>query len=1067
MIRRFVISLSVFTVLLGAFSSMAGASAPAPAWGIRSISRPTNLAPGTSFGTNPEFNGNQSDYYSIIVTNIGGAPTDRGVVTVTDRLPAGLALATAGARLVTPSFGNGHQIGECTAAAQTVTCTTSEEVTVEPGKSMLMTVPLEVSESAPPTVANVVSVSGGGAPTASATEPTTISPVPAAFGLQDREVIATGPDGAPDAQAGSHPLALTTTLDFDTKLNSLGVLTTSADLRDVEVALPPGFVGNTAAVPQCSQTSLAETEGEGECPEGTQIGVATLLLNPIGEGHPAFETVPIVNLVPRPGVPAELGFNASGLIVHLTPRVRADDYGLTVSSLNTSQVVRLFGVSTTVWGVPYSRSNDAERGRCLYSEAGEEALCPAREPPRPFLTMPPSCTGPLAYGIALDSWQDPGAQLTQVLSENASGEPQGLDGCNRLEFEPSLSLAPETSATDTATGVTADVKVPQAGLLNPEGIAAADIRDTTVVLPRGVTVNPGQAAGLSACQPAEDAVGTESAPSCPAASQLGTVEIETPLLPDKLEGKIYLLRSNPPDLQILLAASADGVNVKLIGDVHLDESTDQLTTTFANTPQLPFTDLKLHFAGGPRAALVTPSTCGTYTTTSDFTPSSSPSGADATPSSSFAIDQNCQAASKFTPALQAGVASPVAGAGSSFALKLTREDGQQNVSRIQATLPEGELAKLSGVPLCPAAQAPSGECPASSQIGTTTVAVGPGSDPLYIPQPGKSPTAVYLSGPYQGAPYSLVVKTPAQAGPFDLGDVVVRAALAIDPVTTQVTATSDPLPQSLLGVPLQYRTIYIDVDRPDFMRNPTNCEPMSVSAAITSDQGTRADLSSHFQVGDCGALAFKPSLKLSLKGATKRSGVPALKAVLSFPDGNNANVHSVSTVLPRSEFIDNAHIGNTCTRVQFNAGAGGGAECPAKSVLGKAIAYSPLLEEPLEGTVYLRSNGGERELPDLVAALKGQIDVTLVGFIDSVKKSKHSEVSRIRTRFMNVPDAPVSRFVLQLAGAKKGLLQNSANLCKVKNIAQVKAVGQNGKTYDTEPVVTNDCGRKGKKPKAH
>ncbi|HET7508315.1 MAG TPA: hypothetical protein VFJ53_08160, partial [Solirubrobacterales bacterium] len=454
--------------------------------------------------------------------------------------------------------------------------------------------------------------------------------------------------------------------------------------------------------------------------------------------------------------------------------------------------------------------------------------------------------------------------------------------------------------------------------------------------------------------------------------------------------------------------------------------------------------------GGAMAPLSTPSTCGTYSARSEITPWARPDE-PVVQEIPIKIDQNCGGGG-FSPALRGGATNPIAGKRSPFGIQISRQDGEQNISRIDVTLPEGQLASLKGVAECPEALASSGNCPASSQIGVAGAEIGVGSSPLQVPQPGKAPTALFLGGPYKGAPLSLVALVPAQAGAFDLGNVVVRTALDVDPTTAQVTAKSDPLPQIIEGVPLQYRDIRIELTRPDFGVNPTSCERMAITSTLTSVSGTEAHPSAPYQVSDCASLGFGPSLKLAFKGGTKRTGHPSVRAVLKAPPGQ-ANIAKTTVILPQAQFIDNAHIGTPCTLVQFNAG-----NCPKGSVLGKATAYSPLLDKPLSGPVYFRSNGGQRELPDLVADLDGQIHVTLVGFIDSVKTGK--ETSRVRTRFLNVPDAPVSKFQIHLFGGKKGLVQNSRNLCTFTPKAKVQMTGHNGKPHNFAAKIATSCGKK-------
>jgi hypothetical protein len=418
------------------------------------------------------------------------------------------------------------------------------------------------------------------------------------------------------------------------------------------------------------------------------------------------------------------------------------------------------------------------------------------------------------------------------------------------------------------------------------------------------------------------------------------------------------------------------------------------------------------------------------------------------------IDENCTGGGTFNPTLQAGVASPVAGAISPLTIRLRRQDGEQNISRLDVTLPEGELAKLKGVEVCPDALAASGNCGKGSQVGISTTAIGTGAFPLFVPQPGKDPTALYLAGPYKGAPYSLVTKVPAQSGPFDFGLIVVRTAINVDPVTTQVIAKSDPLPQILEGVPIAYRDVRIEVQKPDFTVNPTSCEQRFVTTTITSIDGATAHPSVPFKVGDCASLDFGPKLAFKIRGGTNRGDYQALTATLT-THKHEANISRVAVTLPHSEFLAQEHIRTICTRVQFAA-----KKCPDGSIYGFAKARTPLLDKPLEGPVYLRSS--DHQLPDLVATLNGQFDIELAGRIDSVNGG-------IRNSFEVVPDAPVSRFVLKMKGGEKSLLVNSRNLCKSTSKAEVKMVGQNGKRANSRPVVRNSCGKKagGKRAKRH
>jgi hypothetical protein len=414
------------------------------------------------------------------------------------------------------------------------------------------------------------------------------------------------------------------------------------------------------------------------------------------------------------------------------------------------------------------------------------------------------------------------------------------------------------------------------------------------------------------------------------------------------------------------------------------------------------------------------------------------------------IDQGCNRG--FDPKLLAGVTHPVAGEFSPMIIDLTRDDGDQALRGFELLLPDGELARIKGVPLCPDVAASDGSCPLASKIGTVAAAAGPGPDPLWVPQPGKAQPSVYLAGPYRGSPFSVVTVVPAQAGPFDLGNVVVRSGLGLDPATNRAVVKADPLPQFFEGVGLTYRHLHVVIDRPEFSLNPTDCREMQVDSTVSSTQGAEAHPASRFQVEGCQHLKFRPRLKVRLKGGVKRGDYPALTAVLRARKGD-ANIAKTSVALPHSEFLAQEHIGTICTRVQFAA-----KKCPKGSIYGKAKAWTPLLAKPLEGPVYLRSS--DHPLPDLVAALGGELDVNLAGRIDS----SHGG---LRTTFETIPDAPVIRFVLKMKGGAKGLLTNSTDICRGRHLVTVAMQAQNGRRLKFRPPLkSSGCGTQ-KHPKAH
>jgi hypothetical protein len=842
-------------------------------------------------------------------------------------------------------------------------------------------------------------------------------------------------------QAGAHP-DFTTSFELKTDpaspADSNGLHNPYARTRDITVSLPPGLIGNPNAVGQCTTLQLTTSFEEGGCPLDSQVGIAVIRLYGV---HTLTE--PVYNMeAPGGNSVARLGLLATTLPNYINVQVRSEgDYGLTASLEGVPANEKLVSATTTLWAVPASSAHDTERltPREAFLEVKSES--PPREfglAPAPFMTNPTSCGEPLQVGFATDSYQLPGQ-----FSEASAALP-AITGCGLIAFDPRLSVLPTNSEAAAPTGLDAQLDIPQDETVG--GRATSQLRYATVTLPEGMAIAPGAADGLEACNSEQVGLETRLPAACPDASKIGNAEFDVPQLSRVLHGDVYQRTPRKGDLfGIWLVTDELGVHVKIPGEIHADPSTGQLTTVFDGTaqaggnPQVPLRRLKLHFKGGPRGVLSTPSSCATLQTDFEFTPWSG--GSPVSGNAPMTIDRGCDTGG-FGPKLSAGAVNPVAGSFSPLLTSLSAEAGEENVSGLDITLPAGLLAKLSGVPLCEGVATESGDCPPDSKIGTTTVAVGPGPSPLWVPQPGKDPTAVYLSGPYKGAPYSLVVKTPAQAGPFDLGTVVVRAAIHVDPETAQVTVKSDPLPQILEGVPLTYRTIHVDVDRPEFALNPTNCETMAVTSSITSDQGKTASPSSRFQVGSCRDLGFKPRLDLKLQGKTNRGAHPAIRATLRMPK-HGANIRRAVVALPRSEFLDQGHINTVCTRVQFAA-----EECPAGSVYGHVRAITPLLDAPLEGPVYLRSSN--HQLPDLVADLRGQIEVVLDGRIDSINGG-------IRTTFARVPDAPVSKFVLTMRGGSKGLLVNSEGLCHHSNFATANFSGQNGKARNFRPRLRDDC----------
>jgi hypothetical protein len=846
-------------------------------------------------------------------------------------------------------------------------------------------------------------------------------------------------------QAGAHA-DLTTTFRLTQKEGD-----PYARTRDVLVELPPGVIGNPQGIPRCSVFQLGNSVSESQCPQDSQVGVSEITLG--GENVGTF-LEPIYNMEPPGGdIVARFGLFAGPYPMLINVRVDPIDYSLTASIEGAPSPAFLVGASTTLWGIPAAESHDAQRLTPEEALNGE-APVDGREsglPEAPFLSNPTDCSMQRQISVTAISYQMPDAPSTKT-----AAFPQVI-GCEKLGFDPHFSAIPTNPEASAPTGLEAQLEIPQDE--TPQGRATSTLKSAVVTLPPGLTINPAAGDGLEACSPAQVGYGEKKASACPEAAKLGTVEVEVPALEDTLNGAIYQRTPEPGHLfRFWLVTDEQGVHLKLPAEIEANPLTGQLTTVFAGipslggNPQVPFSSLRMRVFGGSKAPLVTPASCGTYQTHFKFTPwSGKPSMEGNTP---MQITSGCGKGG-LNPRLFAGTDHPFAGSFSPFVMTLTRQDGEANPQSLSVTLPQGLLAKLGGVPLCADAAAATGACPAASQVGSIAAAAGVGGAPLWIPQPGKAPTAVYLAGPYKGAPYSIVAKVPAQAGPFDLGTVVNRAGIYVDPETAVATIKTDPLPQILEGVPVLYRTIHVSVDRPEFTLNPTDCDRKQIKADVVASNGATASPSTGFQATNCAKLAYSPKLKLSFKGSTKRSGNPAVKAILTQP-AKQANTAAATVILPPSQFIDQAHINNPCTRVQFNANA-----CPKASILGRAEARTPLLDQPLKGPVYFRSNGGERELPDIVADLHGPIHVTLVGFVDSVGK-KGSEIRRVRTRFANVPDAPVTKFTMNLFGGKRGLIENSDDLCRKKRVAKVRLAAQNGLVRNQGVAIGTGCRKKGR-----
>ncbi|HSC20587.1 MAG TPA: hypothetical protein VLC07_02565, partial [Solirubrobacterales bacterium] len=652
-------------------------------------------------------------------------------------------------------------------------------------------------------------------------------------------------------------------------------------VRDVDLDLPVGMVGNPTPFATCSLQLLQFLTFQ-VCPLESQVGVVRI------KTSNRTVIVPLLNMEHGADVPAMFGFKYFTSVAFIVPRVRPGDYGISAGSVKITQAEAIESVQVTYWGIPADPSHDIERyelgqGEVGHVENGEVIYNNPQgvEDPAPkvaFWTNPTSCPeSPSTFQARGDSWQHPGVFDERPLTTDLEGTPFVWEGCENLAFEPTMTPLPGTHRAHSPSGL--DVRIDLPSNEGAGGFSASTVKKTVIDFPEGVTVSPSAVGGLEACSEAQVGLGNNDPPACPSGSKIGNVTINTQLLPKPVEGEVNLARQkeNPfgSTYAVYLLAKGPGFYLKLPGELNVDQQTGRLRVVFDNLPQLPFEHVHLDFRGGPTAPLVTPDTCGNYSLTTEVFPWARPTE-PVVAKVPMPINENCAGGGEFNPRLQAGVENPVAGAKSPLVIRVTRQDGEQNLSKIEVTLPKGEIANLKGLAVCPESGAPSGNCPAGSQVGIATTALGTGAFPLFTPQPGKEPTALYLGGPYKGAPYSLITKVPAQAGPFDFGDIVVRTAIDLNPVTAQVIAKSDPLPQILEGVPIAYRDVRIEVKKPDFTVNPTSCEQRYVTTTITSVRGTEAHPTVPTKVGDCGALNFGPKLKFKVKGGTNRGDFQAL-----------------------------------------------------------------------------------------------------------------------------------------------------------------------------------------------
>jgi hypothetical protein len=917
--------------------------------------------------------------------------------------------------------------------------------------------------------------------------------------------------GAAATQAASHPYQLDFQIAFSQGgefEGQPGVAFPDGDLRELRLELPAGLLLNPSVLEQCSAfafhtprvSPFFQSDSGESCPDSSQLGTVDVTSS-LGAGEP--RRFGLFNLQPPPGVAAQLGFAPFGQQIALDLRLReAPDgsYRVTLEADNVPQSLDLSGLKLSLWGVPWGASHDGERGNCL--NEGEPtfpwAKCsvgePATYPPHSFLTMPVACSPQLAFTATATSWQQPGQVTRTALNRTSLGAVTPVTSCGTVEFSPKPLGFLTTTKASSGSGYNFRLTNELENLTLPVFRAPASARSITVNLPPGTTVNPSVGAGLGVCDPAQYAAETAFNPqgsACPNASKIGEFRVRTPVFGsgEWLEGAVYLAQpddprtgasgqENPFDTLVAIYLVAKlperGVLVKLAGRIVPDLRTGDLIASFEGLPQLPYTDLDIDFRAGQRAVLVSPPSCGQALTQVQMTPWSG--GADVNSNTASQISSGVDAGPcpaglpPFSPdAVTGGINSNV-NSYTPYFVRLTRRDTEQEITSYSLELPKGVTGKLAGIPFCPdaaiaAARVKQGQdeiaspsCPAASQVGRTLTGFGVGAALTY------TPGRIYLAGPYQGKPLSLVTINAATVGPFDLGTIVIRSAFAIDERTAQLeidAGSSDPIPHILGGIPVHLREIRVYMDRPQFTHNPSSCEAAKLISTLTGsgarfdDQSddSSATISRHFQLLNCLTLDFRPKLGMRLRGGSGRGAHPSLRATFAARGPQDSNLKRIEVNMPRQLFLAQNHIRTVCTRVQFAA-----EQCPAGSVYGQAVAYTPLLDEPLRGNVYLRSSSNK--LPDLVASLRsGEIRIVVAGRIGP------SKAGGIQAFFDELPDAPIDRFTMTFSGGKRGLLVNSADICEAPPVATISALGQNNIGAEFSSKLRGQCKGKVKKSK--
>jgi hypothetical protein len=1000
----------------------------------------------------------------LLPSNVGGMPSSGTITAKIGPLPQGILSAGKGVGVEWHCPGG--------AGETTITCTSNEPLRALHASANGLGIPIEVESSAAPNATAPVEISGGGSPEASVYRvPIVVSSEPAPFGVAAAWAGSFEANGSPSTQAGGHPFDSAAYAMANSVRLANGAFSPAGDSKNIVVDLPPGFVGNPLAGPRCPQSEVIEPSqgGSAICNESETVGN----LDPfIGAPNQSLQLPSrLFNDVPPKGFAGEfttkLAFPFQSIVANVNSE---EDFGIRLTAPNNPNYDKIYGFFAAFEGIPAHGNGQA------------------------LLTNPVDCAessekAPVARATA-DTFQEPGSYAEAVVSQPA------LTGCENLQFkafdpstnegEVSFSFVPTSTTGSSPVGAVGHLHVDQSGLTDPKRLATPELKNAVIKLPAGLSLNPSAANGLEACSEAQ--IGylgksfpmptpirfNEAQPTCPDGSKLGTAEIRTPLLEDPLVGTVYLASQEENPYGSLLAIyfvvndPLTGVLIKVPGEVQADSTTGRLTAVFQDNPQLPFDDLILDFrGGGPRSEFATSEVCGDYPTEGEWTPWSAPeSGPPAMTSASFSVTTGCSssaAARPLSPSFEAGTTGTQAGGYAPLVIKVDRKDGEQELASLDFALPAGLIGKLAGIPRCSDAaiahavgdtgkeELASSSCSAGSQLGSVDAAAGVGSEPVHVEG------HVYLAGPYKGAPVSSVAIIPAVAGPFDLGDVVVRAPIYINPETAALTVKTDPIPTILKGIPLKVQGVSLSIDRPDFILNPTNCNAKSASAVVGGNSGATATPSTRFQVGGCAGLAFKPQFSSSTSGKTSRADGASLHVTLVPPhqgpqvsgQTEEANIARVKVELPKQLPSRLTTLQKACTAAQFDTDPSG---CPAASVVGTAVARTPLLASPLTGPAYFVSRGNEA-FPQLVVVLQGEeITVDLVGdtFI--------SKTGITSSTFAAVPDVPVSSFELTLPEGPYSALAANADLCTQKLAMPTEFLAQNGAVIDqSTPIAVEGC----------